>query len=120
MCKECDLAYDKARMQVKMHAMRKNRPKKEAAPKQQPKEEVMRTLVLRLNADTMPLSQVLEIKKIFRSFSGKSAVELQFVSSEKQVAKISIDPSWGVDLTSELKNQLEALPAIIDILAESR
>ncbi|MDN3507151.1 MAG: DNA polymerase III subunit alpha [Simkaniaceae bacterium] len=125
MCNECDLAYDKARMQAKMHAIRKNRPKKQAGStkqksKEEPKEKIMRTLVLKLDADKMPLSQVLEMKKIFRSFSGKSGIELQFLSGEKQVAKISIDPSWGVELTSELKNQLDSMPAVIDILAEPR
>jgi DNA polymerase-3 subunit alpha len=49
MCRQCDEAYDKARMQVKMQALRKNRPKKEvASPKKAKKEEEpMRTLVSR-------------------------------------------------------------------------
>ncbi len=117
--RECDLAYDKARMQAKMSAFRSKRTKS-TPRKEKTKENPMRTLILKLNADEMRLSHVLQLKKIFRGFAGKSRVELEFISEEKKVGKISIEPTWGIELTGELKNRLEALPPIIDILAESR
>ncbi len=119
MIRECDLAYDKARMQAKMSAFRSKRTKS-TPRKEKTKENPMRTLILKLNADEMRLSHVLQLKKIFRGFAGKSRVELEFISEEKKVGKISIEPTWGIELTGELKNRLEALPPIIDILAESR
>ena len=120
MVRECDLAYDKARMQAKMSALRKQQPKREGLQRKKTKEETMRTLILKLDADRMHLSHVLQLKQIFRDSSGKSGVELEFFSGEKQVGKISIESTWGVELTQELKNHLETLPAVVDILAESR
>lgn len=117
MLKDCDLAYDKARIQAKMSAMRKANPRKEKKPKQ---EEKMRTLIIRVDAKEMRLSHVLKLKEIFKKQSGKSGVEVEFHSQEQRVGKISIDPSYGVALCSELKQQLEELPVVIDILAESR
>jgi len=114
MIKECNIAYDKARMKSKMASFRKktNSQKKE--------EEKMRSLILKLNAKEMRLSHVLELKKIFREQSGNSEVELEFWSDEKQVGKILIEPTYGVELTQELKQSLEKHPAVIDIMAKSR
>jgi len=121
MIKECDAAYDKARMQAKMSALRAQNPKRKAAAEKKPsKEEKLRTLILRVDADKTHLSQVLQLKKMFRDSSGKSPVEIEFISQNKPVGKISIDESWGVELTESLKSGLESLPVIIDILAESR
>ncbi len=120
MLKDCDLAYDKARVQAKMSAMRKANPKDSRREKKPKQEEKMRTLIIRVDAKKTRLSHILEIKEIFGNETGKSAVELEFLDENRKVGKISIDPSLGVNLTQELKQHLEKLPVVIDILAESR
>lgn len=122
MVRECDLAYDKARMQAKMSSIRSNsnaKEKKEGTEKKKNKEGSPRKLILRCDADKMRLSEVLQMKEIFRGFPGKSSIEMEFISSRQPVGKVFIDDPWGVELTLELKIRLEKLEAVIDILAES-
>lgn len=119
MIKECDLAYDKARMQVKMSSLRSSSKNREKRGKSMPKEEKMRTLILKCDAEQMRLSHVLELKEIFREMSGSSPVEIEFISGQNSLGKISIDSVWGVDLSAELKKRLERLSAIVDIFARS-
>ena len=118
MMQECDLAYDKARMQAKMAHLRKTKPRPNKEPSKK-EEAIVRTLILKLNAKEMRLSHILELKKIFKEQSGSSGIELEFWTEEKQVGKISIEPTYGVELTGGLKNLLEEHPAVIDILAKS-
>lgn len=124
MIQECDLAYDKARMQAKMNQFRKknHRQKKDkvASRGTEQKKGVAKMLKLKLNANLMRLSHVLELKKIFHRHTGKSEIQMEFWSGEKRVGTISIESTWGVELTAELKEQLEVLPGIVDILAEPR
>jgi len=114
--RECDLAYDKARMQTKMSSFRG----KKQIQRNKTKEEPMQTLIVQLDADKMPLSHICAIKQIFRLSSGKSKVELKFQSAEKLVGKISIAATWGVEISEELKSRLKAFPSVIDILIEAR
>lgn len=119
MVRECDLAYDRARMQAKMSSLRSTTREKKAIEKKSEKKEAVRKLVLRCDADKMKLSQILAIKDIFRSFTGMSSVEIEFLSNNHVVGKILIDKPWGVELSLELKSRLEKLEPVIDILAES-
>lgn len=118
MIRESDLVYDKTRMQVKVKGapFRKGGASKEKKMKE---EEVAKMLKLKLNAKEMRLSHVLELKQLFRDQSGKTAIELEFWDEGTQVGKLAIEPTWGVELTRELKARLESHPAIIDILVQS-
>lgn len=118
MIQECDLAYDKTRMQAKMTAMRTSSGKKRTSSKSITQEkEVMRKLLLTLDAKQMRLSHVLQLKEIFRRGSGKSSIEIRFQADGKALSTLEIDATYGVDLTSELKRELEKHPAVVDISA---
>lgn len=117
MIRECDLAYDKARMQAKMSAFRSQKQQKKNTSKKK-EQEVIKTLVVHCDASCLRLSHILQIKKIFRNFAGSSPIQMTFFSEDKPLGNLAIDSKWGVQLTSELKNQLALLPGIIDILAK--
>lgn len=112
MIRESDLVYDKTK--VKGSQFKKGKEKKVTK-----EEEVAKMLKLKINAKKMRLSHVLELKQLFRDQSGKTAVEIEFWDEETQVGKLAIEPTWGVELTRELKARLDSHPAIIDILVQS-
>lgn len=120
MIRDCDLAYDKARMQRKMSEMRKKSP-----PKNRPeKKEVMTKITIQLDADKTRLSHIIQLKELFRSQPGKTALQLEFWTGEKRVGNVSIDPTWGVDYSEQLKQHIESHPAVrkasVDILEKNR
>jgi len=115
MIKQSDLAFDKARMQAKV----KGAPFRKGKEKTMKEEETPKTLKLKLDAKEMRLSHVLELKRLFRDQPGKTAIELEFWAEEIQVGRIAIEPTWGVELTRELKARLESHPSIVDILVQS-
>lgn len=104
--KASDDLYDKLKAQAKAPE-----PKwKTAKPKSvvETKEEV-KHLSLSLNADTLQLSEILTLKEIFRTFPGKSTVELQFFSAEKRIGTLFIDAQWGVHVDPLFKEKINAL-----------
>ncbi|MBS0630101.1 MAG: DNA polymerase III subunit alpha [Verrucomicrobia bacterium] len=118
MIRQCDEAFDRARMQAKVKGggFRKGIPPKEKKMKE---EERPRMLKLKLSAQGMRLSHILELKQILRNQPGKTAVEIEFWSEDSQIGKLAIEPTWGVELTGELRKNLESHPAIIDIMVQS-
>lgn len=116
MIQACDQAYDRAKMQVKMSEFRQKSPEKAAAPAA--KKELPKLLKLKIDADKMRFSQLMELKKLFRAHSGSAPVKLEFISTEGWlVGKIDIDGSWGVEVDRALEEKLRALPAVIDIIS---
>ena len=80
MIQSCDTAYDRAKMQVKMNGYREKRVKetpKTAAKKNEVKKEKPSSLLLHIDAETVRLSHVLEIKNIFRSSPGPDSYPLR-------------------------------------------
>lgn len=111
MIRACDDAFDKAqRMKAIQKAKRTNPP-----PKKQ--EEIVRKLVVALDAKKMRLSHVLQLKEIFQKQSGKSPIELQFQEEGKVLSTLEIEPTFGVELSAELKSELEKLTPVVDISA---
>lgn len=121
MIQECDLAYDKARMQARLAAKRASGQSKKQAPKpnQQKEKEMVRKLLLKVDALEMRLSHVLKLKEILRSQSGKSPVEIHFMAGGKLLSTLAIDAAYGVELSGDLKADLEKHPAVVDISATS-
>jgi DNA polymerase III subunit alpha len=119
MVKQCDDAFDRARMQAKMKggAFRKKGPPKEKEKKMK-EEEKPKALKLKLNAQSTRLSHVLALKQILRDQPGKTPIEIEFWSDTAQIGKLAIDATWGVELTAQLRKNLESHPAIIDIMIQ--
>ncbi len=117
MVQACDLAYDKARMQAKMSQFRGNAKKKsqKVEKPEKKKEDVVKMLKLKLDAKTMRLSHVLELKRMFRDQPGKSEIVMEFCLGARIVGKVSIDSTWGISLSEELKDRLDAHPAVVEV-----
>lgn len=116
MVAECDLAYDRARMQAKSAFLKKNKPpmrNKESPPPM--KKEKQEKLSLKLDADQMNLSHVLLLKELFRDHGGKDPVDLSFFRGETFIGKIGIDAAWGVQIGEALEHKLRAHRFIIQI-----
>jgi DNA polymerase-3 subunit alpha len=112
MIQACDTAYDKAKMQVKQSEQRQKNLEK-AAPAA--KKEPAKTVHLHLDADSVRMSHILELKKVFRANSGSSKVQLEFRNKEGIVGRIQVDENWGVECTAPLKEELKKIPAVVDI-----
>jgi len=117
MIKQCDLAYDRARMQAKMFELKggKRMKKTETKEKPAPKEEENKKLTLKLDADKMQLSDVLLLKKLLRDHGGKAPVELAFSRGDSTIGKIGIETAWGVEISALLVTKLKTHPFILQI-----
>jgi DNA polymerase-3 subunit alpha len=133
MIEACDLAYDKAKHQVAKFAHHKNNSSKTASgsDKTKPKEgkPTMETkvkapvaaapvkaqgpLVLRVDADAVKLSHILNLKRTFEAHRGSVPVQLEFLIGSQSVATIHIDTKWGVEVTSGLHEALEVFGKIV-------
>ena len=88
---ECDLLYDKYKMQAKSEP----KWKKEKQKVKDEKEEIKK-VTLHLDAEKTKLSHIVTLKNLLRSHPGKSTVEIQFLSKKKKVGTLSIGEPWGV------------------------
>lgn len=105
--RQCDLAYDKSRMQAKFPRSKTSKPTAPAQP--------TGTLHLTVDADKMRHSHILKLKDFFRTFPGKTRIQISFIAKEKPIGEIAIDPRFGVDLSSKLIEELRRHPAIVNL-----
>jgi DNA polymerase III subunit alpha len=113
MMRACDEAYDRVKMQQKMSEFREKKAMT-AQPLLKNREKSMK-LFLKVNADLTRLSHILEIKKIFRSHSGSTSVEISFYSKETKKGMLRIDSNWGIEWNSLLEAALQRLMVIESI-----
>ncbi len=106
--KACDLAYDKARMTGKMSQFREG--KKSSQNSFEKKEEKKTTLHLKMNAQNVKLSHIIQLKELFRSFPGPTTVDLELVNQGGPSARILINAPWGIAWNSQLEQALAAFP----------
>jgi hypothetical protein len=107
---ECNAAYDRAKMQQKMSEFReKKSPPSFSGAKQR---ENLSKLLLKINADALRLSHILEVKRLFRSHSGSTPVEIIFYANELKKGTLRIDSTWGIQWNQQLEEGLKSLPGI--------
>lgn len=109
MIEACDSAYDKAKMQSKMHEIREKKAKT-LAPKEMHQKPTK--LFLQLNAEGMRLSHILALKKLFRSSGGSTAIEIAFYIKGAKKGILSIDAKWGVEFNKQLEENIRELPMV--------
>jgi DNA polymerase-3 subunit alpha len=90
--KAIDEMYDKLKIQGKAPEPKWKKEKREKIAMN----EVVKHLVLKLDADRMRHTGVLAMKELFRAHPGSSTLELHFLSGERRLARLSIDAQWGV------------------------
>jgi len=107
----CDEALDRARKGLKLSKMRGKGPikkKKGIKPDARPE-----TLHLKLDIRKVRLSHLLQLKTFFRASPGKSPLCLGFWSEDHHYGNVVIETSWGVEITTQLKKELDSHPAVI-------
>ncbi len=106
--KACDEVYDRLKAQAR-GADQKWKASKEKAKEKMPDKEVISKVIFKVDADQIRLSQLLELKQLFREHPGKSPIELQFQSAGRRVGLVQVDPAWGVKVDGAFKDKLKGL-----------
>lgn len=128
MIQACDLAYDKAKHQAAKFAHSKgtapkndgsspkaNTPAKKAAPES--KEKASQSLKikesgpisLKLDANKVRLSHILQLKRVFEKHRGNIPVQLDFWVEDRAVATIHIDHQWGIIATPQFHEEIRLI-----------
>jgi DNA polymerase-3 subunit alpha len=97
-----DLAYDKAKMAVKTSAFRTPAKKKEEK----------QVIHLKMAADKLRLSHILQLKALFRAHPGAAEINLEFVNPRGQSARLHIKAPWGIAWNKALEQGLSDFPII--------
>jgi DNA polymerase III subunit alpha len=117
MIKACDMAYDRAKMQLRQIGFdsREIKPQKKMPLKT---EEKSKRLLIELDLDKVRLSHILELKKWFRSHSGSQPIIIRFLSETQPQADLYINATWGVTVGPELEIQVKNIPSVIKFAVE--
>ncbi len=93
---------------VKKYLHRDQKNKKNMG--QQAVEEVIEPLKLETDIDQITMKDILQLKKLLRTYPGKRAVELSFKSTEGTIARINIEDRGGVEVEKNIEERLKVLP----------
>ncbi len=100
--------YEKFKTAKGFESKKRGAPMKEKEKekdKERAKEQPL-PLQLTVDANQMRLTDILQLKKIFRASPGPSPVEILFMASGRKVGLLQIDASWGVQLDAALQEAL--------------
>ena len=112
MIEACDIAFDKAKHMVAKSAALRDMPAKKTAAIKEEEVKPMKTVCIKIDADQLKISHLLQIKKIFSHHAGKTPVRLEFHTDNEPVGKVHIDEKWGVELTGELREKLAQISSV--------
>lgn len=123
----CDAVYDKLKFQNGKQNY-KNAPKKSTlstaetqkqvtAPSENAKPAKPKTLVLVLDANSTRHSHILSIKELFRSHPGQDPIVIDFFDGQTPIASISIDSTWGINMSDIVLESLKNLPYVKQLTA---
>lgn len=109
MMQQCDLAFDKAKQQVKRMQFAKTSAaaKPKAAEVEKP-EPPQKPLSVKLDLEKVRLSHLVELKALFEDHRGSTPMNLSFYQAGQPFAEIQIDKQWGIKVTSAFEKQLSA------------
>lgn len=72
------------------------------------------SVIVKIDANKVRLSHILELKKIFRSSNGNMPITLHFTSGEVSVGKIVISGEWGINFDENVGKIIKSLYSVID------
>lgn len=107
--KACEEAYDKFKAVVKASEGKWKKEKATEKTTSTVEKEELSKISIRIDAETVRLSQILTLKELFRSHPGKASVELHFLSKGKKIGTVFVDSQWGVKGDPNFLTQLKAL-----------
>lgn len=102
----CDQAYDRAKNQMSTPYFKK---KTMTLPEPTPLEAH-----IKINLDTIRLTHILEIKKLFAKHRGNQPIKISFLAGEKTFSRILLDKTRGIHPSPQLKEQLKELGAYFE------
>ncbi|OGN55776.1 MAG: DNA polymerase III subunit alpha [Chlamydiae bacterium RIFCSPHIGHO2_12_FULL_44_59] len=109
--KLCDDALEKIRQQVKAKTGFDNKRKAKQEKEGKVEKENISKLSIEVDADRVRFSQILQLKELFRSYPGKSTLEMHFRVGSKRLGTVFVDSQWGVNANSEFQKKLAELIA---------
>lgn len=120
MIESCDRAYDKAKQQAaRFSHQAKAAPssKKEGAEKMKQKEEKKKAaqLSIKMNADHVRFSHIMQMKKLFSEFRGSIPVKIDFHAEGVSIAHMDIDSRWGVNGQQDIQEALQQVSSVLAV-----
>ena len=109
MIADCDLAFDKIKMQVQRFAQLKNQQKQDKVVEPAKVSAAFTPFSIPLQLKNTPLSVILKLKDLFSKHRGQNPVNLEFHGETHQYATMQIEGKWGVDVSDAFKKELEAI-----------
>ncbi len=108
MIAECDATMDKIRARPKRSGFYE---KKQAEKERETPKMKRNKLVIEIDLDKIRHTQILSLKRLFRTASGEIPVDLEFQSQGLYVATVAIGAAWGVN-SDKIEGQLRSFEAI--------
>ncbi|NGX33899.1 MAG: DNA polymerase III subunit alpha [Candidatus Anoxychlamydiales bacterium] len=118
MIKVCDDAYDKIKNKVSNYEFRKKRNgfmKDKSSEKKE--SNFISNIKIRLNANAIRFSQILEIKNLFKSNPGKTAVELEFFNETQKIGLLEISSNLKINFHADFKNKILNIAGIEEVIS---
>lgn len=117
MVEACDQAFDRAKHQAARFAHMKTLQKAEGTKPQAkasaaPVKALTKKFTLKLNADDLRLSHIMQIKKFVEGKRGNTPLTLEFEGGGSLIAALHIDARWGVADEPAIVEQLRRLPGV--------
>lgn len=118
----CDNAFDKAKQQASRFAKIKAQPQPpkdkpgHTMPKKAPtnagKNEEPALLSLKMDASTVRLSHILQLKAAFTQHRGSVPIQIDFHTDRQILASLHIESRWGIAISDTLLNTLRSIPTV--------
>jgi DNA polymerase-3 subunit alpha len=109
---QCDELYDKLKGQMRGGEGRRRAPAKE---KDKSEEASSPLLQISIDANKWRHSHIVALKKLFRSYPGKSPVKIQFVAGHAPIGTLQIDSQWGVKIDGQFNEELDRIVRSVDV-----
>jgi DNA polymerase-3 subunit alpha len=103
----CDKAYDKAKHNAVKFAQMKALSAEKQLSNPKPKEEKpMKPLLIKVDANSTRLSQIMKLKACFAEHRGPTPVQIHFHAYTRHLATLHIDSKFGVVFNEVFKHKL--------------
>ena len=110
--KESDTVYDQFKNMVRLTSFRRNK----AAQGGQGNRELVKNIIVYLDAATIRLSHILKLKTILQNNPGNSSVEMIFLDGENKAGSVVADSSWGLKADAKNLSLIKQIPGIKKIV----
>lgn len=126
MIETCDRAFDKAKHQAARFAQAKAPGQAKKAEKKEKEQEKIekkemskkepKQISIKLNADNVRLSHILQMKHLFSEHRGTVPVKIDFHTEGGTLAYIDIDSKWGIIVNDTIKENLKQIASVNEIV----